>query len=121
MKTHSIKGESMLNTTRREMGEDNLMLQFATEIARSHHERWDGEGYPNQLAGEAIPLEARIVAICDVFDALICVRPYKKAWSVEEALAHLQAQSGKHFDPKLVDCFIRILPEILDIRRRYSN
>ena len=115
MRSHVQIGASILDHHR------SPVMQMAHSIAVAHHERWDGEGYPNQLAGEAIPLEARIVAICDVFDALICVRPYKKAWSVEEALAHLQAQSGKHFDPKLVDCFIRILPEILDIRRRYSN
>ncbi|MDD2743809.1 MAG: response regulator, partial [Rhodocyclaceae bacterium] len=77
MKTHSIKGESMLNTTRKEMGEDNLMLFYATQIARSHHERWDGCGYPDQLTGEAIPLSARLMAVADVYDALRSRRPYK--------------------------------------------
>ncbi|MGR5488439.1 HD-GYP domain-containing protein, partial [Vibrio alfacsensis] len=68
---------------------DSLLLQMAQEIALNHHEKWDGSGYPNQLKGEQIPLSARIVAIADVFDALTSVRPYKKAWSIEETLALL--------------------------------
>ena len=83
MKTHSIKGESMLARTRHEMGEDNLMLRFASQIARNHHERWDGSGYPDGLAGEAIPLAARLMAVADVYDALRSRRPYKKAFSHE--------------------------------------
>jgi putative two-component system response regulator len=77
MQTHSVKGESMLRSLH-EMGGDNAMLRFACQIARSHHERWDGGGYPDGLAGEAIPLAARLMAVADVYDALRSRRPYKK-------------------------------------------
>jgi len=105
MKTHTVKGESMLNTTRKEMGEDNLMLFYATQIARSHHERWDGSGYPDQLSGEAIPLCARLMAVADVYDALRSRRPYKEPFSHAEASAMIQQERGQHFDPALVDAF----------------
>ena len=111
MQTHSAKGENMLTTTRREMGEDNLMLQFATEIARSHHERWDGNGYPDKLAGENIPLSARLMAIADVYDALRSRRPYKSAFSHAEASALILRERGLHFDPELVDAFSALAPE----------
>ncbi|MFX8496808.1 HD domain-containing phosphohydrolase, partial [Acinetobacter baumannii] len=77
------------------------VLQLAREIALAHHEKWDGSGYPRGLAGEAIPLSARIVAIADVFDALTTRRPYKEPWPVQEAMSHIAAQAGKHFDPAL--------------------
>lgn len=105
MKTHSAKGENMLTTTRRELGDDNLMLQFATEITRSHHERWDGSGYPDNLAGENIPLSARLMAIADVYDALRSRRPYKEPFSHQAAVTLIQSERGKHFDPALVDAF----------------
>ncbi|WP_275428087.1 HD-GYP domain-containing protein, partial [Stenotrophomonas maltophilia] len=72
----------------------------------SHHERWDGGGYPGGLAGEAIPLPGRIVAVADVFDALVSERPYKRAWPLEKAREHLIAQKGSHFDPACVDAFL---------------
>jgi putative two-component system response regulator len=97
------------------------VLQMACSIAQHHHEKWDGSGYPNVLVGEAIPIEARIVAICDVFDALTSVRPYKVAWSVESAVEFLEKQSGQHFDPRLVKLFIGILPEIEAIRERFRD
>ena len=82
------------------------------ELIRSHHERWDGGGYPDGLAGEAIPLKARMFAIVDVFDALTSERPYKRAWSVEETVAELKAQAGSQFDPALVEVFLeRVLPQ----------
>ena len=104
------------------IGEHNAsMLQMARRIALGHHEKWDGSGYPAGLAGDDIPIEARIVAIADVFDALTSVRPYKKAWTVEDAVALIREQSGRHFDPQLVECFIRRLNEINQIRERWAE
>ena len=82
------------------------MLQMAETIARSHHERWDGNGYPEGLAGEAIPLPARIVAVADVYDALVNERPYKRAWTAEEALAEIVSKAGSMFDPVVVDALL---------------
>jgi putative two-component system response regulator len=95
------------------------LLAMARRVALAHHEKWDGSGYPNGLAGEAIPIEARIVAIADVFDALTSVRPYKQAWPVEKAVEFLREQSGRHFDPSLVEVFIGELPTVLEVRERF--
>ncbi|MED5490725.1 response regulator [Halopseudomonas pachastrellae] len=100
---------------------DASMLQMARRIALGHHEKWDGSGYPAGLAGTDIPVEARIIAIADVFDALTSVRPYKRAWSVDEAVALIREQSGKHFDPHLVNCFLARLDEIIEIRDRWAE
>ena len=115
MKTHAAIGAAII-------GEHNSgMLALASEIALVHHEKYDGTGYPNGLAGEQIPLAGRIVAIADVFDALTSTRPYKPAWPVEQALAFLTEQRGKHFDPALVDLFLTQLPEIESIRQRWAD
>ncbi len=95
------------------------ILRMARIVALAHHEKWDGSGYPLGLAGEDIPLAARIVAIADVFDALTTVRPYKQAWSVDEAVADLQKEAGSHFDPQLVSKFVTVLPEILKVKASY--
>ncbi len=108
MKTHSSKGESMLQRSLREMGGENEMLVFACQIARSHHERWDGSGYPDRLAGEAIPLAARLMAVADVYDALRSRRPYKKAFSHAEAVEIVVQGRGTHFDPLLVEAFLAL-------------
>lgn len=97
------------------------VLSLARSVALGHHEKWDGSGYPHGLSGEAIPLEARIVAVADVFDALTSVRPYKKAWPVEEALQHIESQSGKHFDPALVRAFLPLREELEHIRQRWAD
>ena len=97
------------------------VLQLAREIALAHHEKWDGSGYPRGLAGEAIPLSARIVAIADVFDALTTRRPYKEPWPEQDALDHIAAQAGKHFDPALVALFAPLLPQLLEIRARWAE
>ena len=97
------------------------VLQLAREIALAHHEKWDGSGYPRGLAGEEIPLSARIVAIADVFDALTTRRPYKEPWPVQEAMNHIAAQAGKHFDPALVALFAPLLPQLLEIRARWAE
>jgi len=99
----------------------NGMLALARNIALTHHEKWDGNGYPKGLKGEEIPLEGRITAIADVFDALTSVRPYKKAWTEEEALDFLVQQKGKHFDPALVDLFLGQMPAIRAIRQRWAE
>ncbi|WP_298441320.1 two-component system response regulator [uncultured Ferrimonas sp.] len=104
------------------IGEHQSQLLFtAREIALSHHERWDGSGYPHGLTGYNIPLSGRVVAIADVFDALTSNRPYKDAWSNEDAIAHVQQNAGSHFDPELVAAFTSVLPQILEIRRKYAD
>jgi putative two-component system response regulator len=97
------------------------MLQMAKRVASCHHEKWDGTGYPHRLVGTDIPLEARIVAVADVFDALTSVRPYKPAWEIDRAVALLQEQSGRHFDPEVVRHFLANLPEALAIRERWAD
>lgn len=100
---------------------DSSLLQMARQVALYHHEKWDGSGYPHGLAGEEIPLEARLVALADVFDALTSVRPYKAAWTVEAALDFISQQSGKHFDPALVPLMFSELPKILEIKARWAE
>jgi putative two-component system response regulator len=97
------------------------MLALARVIALTHHEKWDGSGYPKGLAGAAIPLVGRIVAIADVFDALTSARPYKQAWSVEAAAAFLLEQRGRHFDAALVELFLAELPAIVAIKERWAE
>jgi putative two-component system response regulator len=115
MKSHATIGAELLS------GSTSPLMHMAMEIAHSHHEKWDGSGYPNGLKGEQIPIVGRIVALCDVFDALTTERPYKRAWSVEEVIAEIDRQSGRHFDPNLVEAFKSILPRILQIRERYTE
>jgi putative two-component system response regulator len=92
---------------------DSDILRVAKVIAESHHERWNGGGYPNGLSGTAIPIEGRIVTVCDVFDALTHVRPYKPAWTVDQATEEIISQRGIFFDPRLVDLFVEgVLPEL---------
>lgn len=115
MQQHAAMGAEIIGE------HESGVLKLAAEIAICHHEKWDGSGYPNGLAGTDIPLGARIVALADVFDALTSVRPYKKAWTVEEAVALIESESGKHFDPQLVALLPACLPEILQIRERWPD
>jgi len=115
MKTHSSIGADILDGSKADI------MRMARDIALTHHEKWDGGGYPAGLAGEAIPLAGRIAAISDVFDALTSERPYKKPWPVEEARRFISENSGSHFDPKLAAIFLEILPDILVIRERYHD
>lgn len=115
MKAHTIIGAEILS------GGDSELLIQAKLIAMTHHERWDGSGYPKGLKGEEIPLVGRIVALADVFDALTSERPYKEAWSVTEAKNYILEMSGKQFDPKLVEIFFSILPKIQEISNRYRE
>ncbi|BCS51743.1 bacteriohemerythrin [Geobacter sp. SVR] len=114
MKTHTEIGERLLR------GSDTLIIA-AREIASSHHENWDGSGYPRGLRGDEIPVLARICAVADVFDALISARPYKEAWSLEDATAWIIGQAGRKFDPAVVRAFEAALPEIVRIRELYRE
>lgn len=115
MRQHTLIGAEII-------GDDgSAFLRMAREIALNHHEKWNGSGYPHGIAGEAIPVSARIVAIADVFDALTSRRPYKEPWSVSEALDLIRRERGEHFDPALVDAFERCLPEILAVRERWQE
>lgn len=100
---------------------DNILLETARTVALTHHEKWDGSGYPHGLKGEEIPLTGRIVAIADVFDALTSKRPYKEAWSLEKSVAHIKEESGRHFDPALVAVFIERLDEILALAKEHAD
>ena len=97
------------------------LLKMARTIALTHHEKWDGSGYPNGLKGEEIAVEGRIVAIADVFDALTSERPYKRAWTVAEAIATMSGDSGKHFDPALLELFVAHLPAMLEIKAQWKE
>jgi len=115
MKTHAQIGADIIGN------DSSDLMKMARSIAITHHEKWDGSGYPNGLKGEETPIEGRISAICDVFDALTSVRPYKKAWPVEKALSLINSESGKHFDPDLVPLFNEIFPDIITIREEYGD
>ncbi len=115
MQSHARIGYDMLKDS------SSGYLQMAAVIALGHHEKYDGSGYPTGLRGEHIPLEARIVAIADVYDALTSVRPYKPAWPVEEALTYMDEHAGQHFDPKLVEILSREREEVLSIGERFAD
>ena len=97
------------------------MLAMAYDVAVTHHEKWDGSGYPNGLAGDEIPLVGRIVAIADVFDALTSARPYKEAWPIEKAVEYLEQQRGLHFEGRLVDLFLKQMPALLEVKQRWAE
>jgi hemerythrin-like metal-binding protein len=114
MTLHTNIGADLLD------GDDELM-RLACEIAMTHHEKWNGTGYPVGLKGEKIPLPGRICAVADVFDALTSRRPYKEPWPVDKAIEYVREESGKSFDPKVVECFEKAIPEILRIRELYRD
>jgi len=113
MKKHTIIGAHILE------GSDSDLIRLGREIALTHHERWNGTGYPKGLTGEEIPLSGRIVALADVFDALLSRRTYKSKWSTDSALEYIRSNKGIHFDPLLVDIFEKQLAEILSLRNRF--
>jgi putative two-component system response regulator len=115
MKTHSTIGAEIIGQDQSEL------MRMSRIIAQCHHEKWDGSGYPAGLHGDEIPLAARIVAVADVFDALTSARPYKRAWSVDEACDYIKQQSGKHLDAHLVELFQDVLPDILKIMAMYRD
>lgn len=114
MKTHTHIGHKILEKS------NTPLFKLAAEIALYHHEKWNGHGYPEGLAGEAIPESARIVAVVDVFDALTTRRPYKEAWPIDKALNTIQQESGQHFEPRLVEAFLEIQAEILSLKETWD-
>jgi PAS domain-containing protein len=120
MKKHTVFGWEVLHKADRELGEQSF-LTLAASIALSHHEKYDGTGYPNGAAGEQIPLSARICAVADVYDALTSSRPYKPAWSHEDSLRLILEQSGRHFDPVLVEIFRDLGGQLADVHRRFPG
>lgn len=111
IRQHTVRGHRMLE------GSSSQLLQLAAQIALSHHERWDGKGYPHRLSGDAIPLPGRIVAVADVFDALVSERAYKKGWPLEKARDHLVANAGSHFDPACVRAFLSRWDDVVALMR----
>jgi len=114
MKTHTTIGENVLSNSKSEL------LNLSAVIAGNHHEKWDGSGYPRGLSKQEIPLEARIVTVCDVFDALTSERPYKEAWSEKDAISFIKKESGKQFDPEQVKKFLTILPKVLQFNEQLN-
>ncbi len=115
MRQHPAMGGAIIGDHKDEL------LHAARSISLTHHEKWDGSGYPMGLKGEAIPIFGRIIAIADVFDALTTVRPYKNAWPVEDTVKMITENAGSHFDPSLIPAFMAALPEILKIKERYAE
>ena len=115
MQVHTLIGYEILRDS------PSCFLKTGALIALGHHERFDGHGYPNGLTGKNTPIEARVVAVADVFDALLSTRPYKKAWSVDNTLSYMREQRGRHFDPDCVDAFFNKLEKIMSIRNSLSK
>ena len=118
MKTHTINGKVLLEEG---FHSDPKLGKIAQDIAMYHHEKWDGSGYPKGLSGEDIPLNARIVGLVDVFDALVTKRVYKKAWDIKDVISYIRTNSGKHFDPKLVDLFVNNVDCFINILCKYAT
>jgi putative two-component system response regulator len=121
MKRHTVLGRDALRLAEDRVDMYGAFFRIAMEIAYSHHERWNGSGYPEGLSGEAIPLAARLMAVADVYDALISKRVYKEAMPHETAVDIICGESGKHFDPRVVDCFIEAADEFRIIASRFSD
>jgi len=115
MKKHPLYGAEILGNS------DNELIRMSERVALSHHEKWDGSGYPLGLKGDSIPLEGRIVALADVFDALTSRRVYKPAFSMEDTLKIIRDGAGKHFDPKLVEALLRVMPRIEKVMEEYAD
>lgn len=115
LRRHTLLGYDLLK------GSKSIVMQLGAEIALNHHEHWDGTGYPRGLKGTDIPLAARIVTICDAFDALTSLQPYKSAWHLGKALKVIRADSGGHFDPEAVSALNRSLPALLSVKREIDG
>jgi two-component system, response regulator RpfG len=115
MKTHTTIGYEVLKDS------SSPLLRMGADIAHSHHEQYNGQGYPLKLAGEAIPVVGRIVAVADELDALLSVRPYKQAWNLRDALDHMRRERGRHFDPACIDIMLRHIDIILDIHNKFAD
>lgn len=115
MRNHTQMGADLLSD------HESMLVQLASSIALSHHEHWDGNGYPRRLTAESIPIEGRITAICDVFDALTSPRTYKEAWSIEKAAEFIKSKAGTQFDPHLVGLFVENLDKFIAIKMQYRD
>jgi putative two-component system response regulator len=121
MKTHSRLGRDAIAAAERHLGQFSEFLSLAREIAYGHHERWDGSGYPQGLRGEEIPRSARLMAVADVYDALISARVYKPAFSHEEAVAEIRKGRGTQFDPVVVDAFLEVAGEFREMAEKWAD
>jgi putative two-component system response regulator len=121
MKTHAALGRIAIENAEREIGRNAPFLNFAKEIAGSHQEKWDGSGYPEGLVGVQIPISARLMAVADVYDALVSERPYKKSMTHEQAAKIIIDGRGQHFDPDIVDAFIALETNFQEIARKFSD
>ena len=120
MKTHTIAGSKIIEQAMETVPESGY-LKEAKNLAESHHEKWNGKGYPHGLAGEAIPLSARIMAVADVFDALVSERCYKKAFPFEKAMSIIKEDAGSHFDPKVADAFLQSADKVREVAEDFKN
>ena len=114
MERHTLIGHQILS------GSGSALLELGATIALTHHEKWDGTGYPHRLAGNAIPLEGQVAAVADVFDALTSHRPYRRAFPIDKAVEIMRGERGGHFDPRLVDLFLENVDEVTELRERYT-
>ena len=121
MKTHTTLGHDAIENAEKQLGIKIEFLACAKEIALNHQEKWDGSGYPRQLAGKAIPISARLMAVADVYDALTSHRVYKDAMPHDEAIAIILEGRGSHFDPDIVDAFAVITEQFRGIANRYAD
>lgn len=121
MKTHATIGEAVLGATHFTTESDSLVISKAIKVAGGHHEKWDGSGYPRGLAEQAIPLEARIMSLADMYDALVSDRPYKQAWSHEQAVKEITSKRGTHFEPAIVDAFMSERESFIKIAEKYKD
>ena len=121
MKTHTTLGRDAIIAAETGTTQDNPFFRYAKEIAYSHQEKWDGSGYPEGLAGNTIPLSARLMAVADVYDALISERVYKSAYSHEKAVEIITDGRGSHFDPDIVDAFLTLSEEFRRIAQRFAD
>ncbi|OYY19463.1 MAG: hypothetical protein B7Y05_00505 [Polynucleobacter sp. 24-46-87] len=121
MKTHTTIGESVLNTIEKNANDEEDVIVKAIRIAGGHHEKWDGSGYPRDLRGDNIPLEARIMSLADMYDALVSKRVYKNAWSHEQAAHEILSKRSAQFDPAIVDAFIAEQAHFQEIEKTYRD
>lgn len=121
MKTHAALGSKAIERAERSLRQPLALLALAKEIARSHHERWDGSGYPDGLAGESIPVSARLMSLADVFDALVSARVYKAPMCFEDAREIVALGRESHFDPAVADAFLKDFGAFAEIARRYAD
>jgi len=123
MKTHTIIGETVLNSTMSQFPEEDVgdVISLAVQIAGSHHEQWDGSGYPRGLSGNAIPLAARIMSLADMYDALISERVYKQEWTHDQAVSEILSKNGTHFDPAVVEAFVLEQDQFKDIALKHKD